>query len=79
MSTEDITRVMDAHVNELMAVPGVVGVAVGATDDGKPCIRVLVIRETAEVRSRIPRSLEGYPVIVEVTGEIRAMPDTAKD
>jgi len=79
MSMDDVIRVMDAHVNELMAIPGVVGVAVGALDDGKPCIKVLVAKRTSEHRKRIPKEIEGYPVVIEVTGEIRAMPgDSAR-
>ncbi len=73
MSTEDAIRVMDAHVDELMAIPGVAGVAVGALDDGKPCIRVYVVRKTRENGKRIPKELEGIPVVVEVSGEIRPM------
>ena len=79
MPTEDVKRVMDAHVDELMAIPEVVGVAVGALEDGKPCILVLVVQKTAENRKLIPREIEGYPVKIEESGEIRAMPgDTSR-
>ena len=79
MPTEDVKRVMDAHVDELMAIPGVVGVAVGALEDGKPCILVLVVQKTAENSKLIPREIERYPVKIEESGEIRAMPgDTAR-
>jgi len=73
MSTEDAIRVMDAHVKELMAIPGVIGVAVGALDDGKPCITVLVSRKTSEQGKRIPKEIEGYTVVIEQSGEIRPM------
>ena len=73
MSTEDAIRVMDAHVKELMAISGVIGVAVGALDDGKPCITVLVSRKTSEHGNRIPKEIEGYPVVIEESGEIRPM------
>jgi hypothetical protein len=79
MPTEDVKRVMDAHVDELMAIPGVVGVAIGALEDGKPCILVLVVQKTAEHSKLIPRDIEGYRVKIEESGEIRAMPgDTAR-
>ncbi len=79
MSTADIIRAMDAHVDGLMAIPGVVGVAVGALDDGTLCIKVLVAKKTPEHRTRIPKKIEGYPVVIEESGEIRAMPeDTAR-
>jgi hypothetical protein len=74
MSHEPIMRVMDKHVDELMAHAGVVGVAVGMTAAHVPCIQVLVIDLTDELRDSIPAEIEGHPVIIEVTGEIRGMP-----
>jgi hypothetical protein len=65
-----IEEVLAAHTDALMAVPGVVGTAIGVSE-GAPCIRVLVTDAGAAVRGRIPERLEGYPVRVEVTGVIR--------
>lgn len=79
MATDDIKRVMDAHVKELMAVPGVVGVAIGALENGQLCIKVFAAKRTPEMRKQIPKTLEGYRVVVEVTGEFHAMPDSAAD
>jgi hypothetical protein len=73
MSLDDAIRVMDTHVDELMAVPGVIGVAVGELDDGKPCIKVLVVKNTPAHASLVPKTIEGIPVVVEETGEIRPM------
>ena len=70
---EAVVKAMDAHVDELMAIPGVVGVAVGALDDGKPCIMVLVVKKTPKSEKLIPRAIEGFPVRIEVSGEIRPM------
>jgi hypothetical protein len=53
-----------------MAVPGVVGTAQGLCE-GKPCIKVFVARTTPDLLKAIPASLEGYPVVVEETGELR--------
>jgi len=73
MPQRDINAVKEAHVNELMAIPKVVGVAVGALDDGTPCILVLVVEETDEIDRRVPKKLEGHPVRVFVSGEIKPM------
>ena len=55
-----------------MAVPGVVGVYVGLLDDNKtPCLKVMVVEKTEELTRKIPKSLEGYPVVLEETGVIR--------
>jgi hypothetical protein len=63
--------VLKERTGELMAVPGVVGTG-ESLRDGKPCIVVMVVARTPEIDKRIPKELEGYPVRVEVTGEIRA-------
>jgi hypothetical protein len=64
-----IEEVLAAHAASLMAVPGVIGTAIGRSG-GAPCIRVLVVDANAAAR-RIPDHLEGYPVQVEKTGVIR--------
>ncbi|MEJ2722413.1 MAG: hypothetical protein P8181_14940 [bacterium] len=79
MTLEDIKKVMDAHAGALMSIPGVVGVAIGALDDGTPCIQILVVEATGELKKRLPGSLDGHPVVIEVTGTIRGMPDPAED
>jgi hypothetical protein len=73
MPTQDIGTVMEAHAGELMAVEGVTAVAVGALEDGTPCIRVYVVRKTDDLVSHIPKTLGGHPVIVEESGVIRPM------
>ena len=65
-----LEEVLRAHTETLMAVPGVVGTAQGLCE-GTPCIRVLVARKTPDLLRAIPTSLEGYPVAVEETGELR--------
>lgn len=70
----DINAVLRDHDKELLAIPGVVGVYVGLLEDGKtPCLKVMLARKTAEAERAIPKTLEGYPVVSEVTGEIRPM------
>ena|SRR3990172_11870483 len=69
----DINTVMEAHTAELMAIPGVVGVAIGETEDKKPCILVLIIEEKDEIINKIPKELEGYPISLLVSGEIKPL------
>lgn len=73
MPEKTIQQVMNAHVDGLMSHAGVVGVAVGLNRDGAPCIQVLVEEMSHELRRNIPAELDGYPVLVVVTGEIRGM------
>ena len=73
VTTRDVKEVMDAHAAELMAIPGVVGVYTGVLDDGTPCIKVMVKKRTPELQQKIPQNLEGVPVVIEETGEIRPL------
>ena len=70
----DINAVLRAHDKELLGVPGVVGVYVGLLDDGKtPCLKVMLARKSAETERAIPKNIEGFPVVIEVTGEIKPL------
>ena len=70
----DINAVLAAHDRELLAIPGVVGVYVGALSDGRtPCLKVMLAEKNHETERKIPQTLDGYPVVTEVTGKIRAL------
>jgi hypothetical protein len=70
----DINAVLAAHDKELLAIPDVVGVYVGTLGDRSTlCLRVMLARRNPETERKIPRSIEGYPVRVEISGEIRPM------
>lgn len=73
MPTKDIKTVMEAHVDRLMAIEGVTMVAIGALDDGTPCIKVYVVKRSNDLDARIPKDLDGHPVVVEESGTIRPM------
>jgi len=75
MPADNINDVLERHVDELMSIEGVVGVAVSALEDGAPCIKVLIREDSPLLREKIPEILEGYPVLIEVSGDIRAMDD----
>jgi hypothetical protein len=55
-----------------MAIPGVVGVALGECAH-RHCIKVFVVKQTTELAARIPTTLSGFPVAIEETGEFRAL------
>ena len=73
MPSRDINAVMTDHTSELMAIPGVTGVAIGELDDHTPCILVLVENETDEIKRAVPKTLEGHPVQLLVSGKIVPM------
>ncbi len=71
-----IEEVLAEKTPEWMSWEGVVGTAQSELDDGRPCLVVYLAYESGELRARIPESVEGYPVVVEVSGEFHAMPDS---
>lgn len=70
VAVRSIDEVLKAHTDSLMALPGVVGTAIGLCD-GERCIKVLLADSTVATKARIPARLEGYRVVTEVTGTIR--------
>jgi hypothetical protein len=73
MPVKDIKSVMESHVDELMAIPGVTGVAIGELDNGTPCIMVLVVELTDDMSRKLPKSLDGHPVLSVESGEFKPM------
>ena len=67
---ERAMAVQNEHSPGLMVIPDVLGIATGLRADGKPA--VVVLTRMAGVAG-IPRILDGVPVIVKVTGEIKAL------
>lgn len=56
---------------KFISMPGITGTGIGECD-GKPCIKIMIEKETPSLMEEIPSSFEGFPVVVEETGEIRA-------
>ena len=74
MTRKDINTVLKEHEKELLAAPGVVGVYVGLLPDDKTlCLKVMVIKNTEELNQKIPKSIEGHPVVIEESGVIRPL------
>jgi hypothetical protein len=73
---KEATAVKDRHLKELFRLPAVVGAGVGLSkEDRQPAIQVYVSRRLKpEESKKFPKALEGIPVEVEVTGDVRALP-----
>lgn len=72
MAAKTIEAVLKERTDEIMNVPGVVGVGQGLYRN-KPCIMVMAAELTPEIQQQIPEEIEGYKVDIQVTGEIRAL------
>lgn len=74
MSRPDINDVLRAHSERIMAIAGVAGLYVGVLDDEvTPCIKIMVVEKTAALEKVLPKSLDGYPVVIVETGEIKPL------
>ncbi len=73
MPAKSIEAVLKDHTREFMSWPGVVGTALGLCED-KPCIKIFIRKRTPELDQKIPSTLEGYKVLTEEIGEVRALP-----
>jgi hypothetical protein len=75
MPDETVRSVLERHARRIVSLPGVVGIAEGEAD-GRPCIRVFVARKTEQLLGSIPQDVEGWPVIIEETGEFSALKES---
>jgi hypothetical protein len=67
-----IDGILRQHQRMLLARPGVTGVAVGKSPTGDPAIVVYLLDKSD--RAGLPQTLDGYPVVVQVTGPITTQP-----
>jgi hypothetical protein len=72
MANKTIEQVLKDSADKWMALPSVVGVAIGQFQD-KPCIKIFTSSDPKELRDKISSTVEGYPVIIERTGEFHAL------
>jgi|ERR1041385_307097 hypothetical protein len=70
MASKSIEEVLKENTDHLMKIPGVVGTGIGEYE-GKPCIKVLVVKKTPVLQNQIPMMLETWRVVIEETGEVK--------
>ncbi|MCH8956277.1 hypothetical protein IIA28_13315 [candidate division KSB1 bacterium] len=68
-----VMEIQDRYTKEIMARPGIVGTATGMTEDGRPAIIVFAKTAVLAKTAALPTTLEAVPVIVQVTGEFKAL------
>ena len=70
MSNANIENVKRSHEAELFAIDGVEGVGIGEDESGNEFIRVYVREQQAA--AKLPKSLEGFTVKAQVSGQFDA-------
>lgn len=57
----------------LLGHPGISGVGIEGTRGGAERIKVYLSEDTPAVRSIVPDNVDGYPVVTEAVGSVRAL------
>jgi hypothetical protein len=73
LGSTSIGEVKDRHEEELLSIPGVVGVGISSRD-GEPVLVVYLESDSPALKASIPTELEGFQIVNEVTGPIEIQP-----
>ena len=65
-----ITEVLQKNTDKWMKISGVIGTGEGKSE-GKPCIMIFTNVNSKRIRKKIPKTVDGYKVIFEETGDIK--------
>lgn len=67
-----IQEVKKQHEARFLDMAGVVSVGIGLDADGNQAIIVGLDSPNPETEAKIPESVQGYPVVVQIVGAIKA-------
>jgi hypothetical protein len=70
MNERTIEQVLNAHADDWMSIPGVVGTGIGECN-GEPCLRIFVRRKTPRLLQKLPTVVDGFVVDIVESGEFR--------
>lgn len=70
--TLSIQQVKQAYTAELLAMPHVASVGIGLNQEKQPSIIIGVEQLTVQLADDLPKTLEGYPVEVQLINTIEA-------
>jgi len=68
-SIQDVKKKQEAR---LMSLPGVVSVGIGRDPQGNPAVIVGMDSLRAETQAQIPTQLDGYPLLIQIVGPLKA-------
>ena len=67
-----IQEVKKIHETRLLALPAVVSVGIGLDKEGQSAIIIGLDSPNPETERKLPAEIDGYSVVVKVTGQIKA-------
>ncbi len=70
---EALKGIQASHEDRVMAIPGVVGIGIGLTEDGKDLAFIVYVEKlTPSVKVQMPARIEGVPVRLIESGIFKA-------
>lgn len=70
MKSQTIADVKKKYQKKIMSIRGVVGIGIAA-DNGDEVIKVMVVKHSKSIEKNVPKTLDGYRVLIAETGIIR--------
>ncbi len=70
-SPSGLAAIRDLNEARLLAIDGVKGVGIGRNQIGQDALVIYIVDQS--VSDRLPKTIEGFPVKLVVTGEIDAL------
>jgi hypothetical protein len=67
-----IQEIKKQHENRFLEMPGVVSVGIGRDPNGNQAIIVGLERPNPETEAKIPAMVEGFPVVIQIVGSLKA-------
>lgn len=68
----DIEETLRKHQDDLLRIPGVVGVGLGADQRGR-VILVMVTRLEPRFVGQLPKAIDGHRLLVQEVGDVSAL------
>jgi hypothetical protein len=70
--SSSIKEVKTRYQAQFLQMPGIASVGIGRDEKGKPAIIIGLESPDPETESKLPATLEGYPVRVQTVGKLAA-------
>jgi hypothetical protein len=70
---EKVRQVKQKHEKDWLKIPEIAAIGIGNTSSGKIGIVISLKTASAMARQQIPQEVDGIPIEVNISGEIRAL------
>lgn len=69
----DIEETLRKHRDELLRMPGVVGVGIGADPEGEGRVILIMVNRDPRLAGPLPQAIDGHRLVIQEAGEVSAL------